>query len=46
MATSIREKVIEITAEQLHVPASELSDETRFDAVGADSLDRIELATC
>lgn len=40
------ERIIEITAEQLHVDAKDLSLETSFkDDLGADSLDLFELVS-
>lgn len=42
---AILNKVAELVAETLEVDAEDLSDETRFDELGADSFDLLELVT-
>lgn len=42
---SILEKVTQIVAENLEADISELSEETTFDELDADSFDKLELVT-
>ncbi len=42
---AIRSKVIELVAETLECDADELTDETAFESLGADSFDLLELVT-
>ncbi len=41
----ILEKVIDIVAETLEVEREELSEDTNYDDLGADSFDKLELVT-
>ncbi len=42
---SVMSKVVSLTAEELEVDASTLSEETEFKSLGADSFDLLELVT-
>ena len=41
----IRAKVVELVAETLECDADSLTDDSRYDELGADSLDLLELVT-
>jgi len=43
--SEIQEKVFELISETLEIDASELSESTTFDDLGADSFDLLELVT-
>ncbi len=43
MEKTVKEQVVGVIAEQLTRPAEELSLDATFEAVGADSLDRVEI---
>jgi acyl carrier protein len=41
----ILDKVVELVSENLEVDESEITEETTFDDLGADSFDKLELVT-
>lgn len=43
--TEILNKVVELVADTLEVEADKIEESTRFDALGADSFDLLELVT-
>ena len=43
--TAILNKVVELVADTLEVAADKIEESTRFDALGADSFDLLELVT-